>query len=118
MAKIILEKMQFYAHHGHFDEEQTVGAHYELTLSFDLDISIPSQSDNLADTVNYQEVYMLIKEEMAIKSRLLEPVVQRILDKLLARFPQIRQANLRLSKLNPPLGGQLERVSIEQSVIR
>ncbi|MDR3705015.1 MAG: dihydroneopterin aldolase [Paludibacteraceae bacterium] len=115
MGKIILEKMQFYAYHGFFDEEQLVGANYELTLALDLDISLPGRTDELTDTLNYQAVYDVVKEQMDIKSRLVEHVAQRIIDRLRAEFPQIQHIELSLSKLNPPLGGQVERVTIQLS---
>jgi dihydroneopterin aldolase len=112
MAIITLERMQFYAYHGCFDEEQTVGANYEISLSMELDVAQASETDNLADTLNYQSVYHVVKKEMAIKSRLIEHVSERIGASVLAQFPQIRQLDLSFSKLNPPLGGQIERVTI------
>jgi 7,8-dihydroneopterin aldolase/epimerase/oxygenase len=115
MGKIILEKMQFYAHHGHFDEEQVVGANYELTLTLHLDISLPAHTDDLVDTLNYQEVYDVVKAEMKIKSRLIEHVSQRIVNALFKHFSQLQQVDLSFSKINPPLGGQVERVTIELS---
>lgn len=115
MAKIKLEKMQFFAHHGHFDEEQIVGANYELSLTLHLDTSKPGQTDELEDTLNYQEVYDVVKQEMKIKSRLVEHVSQRIVSALLNSFKQLQQVDLSFSKINPPLGGQVERVTIELS---
>lgn len=115
MGKIILEKMKFYAYHGCFSEEQLVGTNYELTLGIELDTSKASKTDSLEDALNYQNVYHVVKKEMEIKSKLIEHVAQRIVDKLLNTYPQIEQVDLILSKLNPPLGGQIERVSIEMS---
>lgn len=115
MGKIVLEKMQFFSHHGHFDEEQIVGAYYELNLALYLDISQAAQSDDLADTLNYQEVYDVVKREMAINSRLIEHVSKRIVSALLNSFNQLEQVDLSFSKLNPPLGGQVNRVTIEIS---
>lgn len=115
MGKIVLEKMQFFAHHGHFDEEQIVGANYELTLTLDLDVSKPGLTDELVDTLNYQEVYDVVKAEMKIKSRLIEHVSQRIVSALMSKFSQLKQVDLSFSKMNPPLGGQVERVTIQLS---
>ncbi len=115
MGKIVLEKMQFYAYHGCFKEEQLVGTTFEITVSLTVDVSKPAVTDLLEDAVNYQEVYTLVKEQMAIPSKLLERVAQRILNRLLEQYPQIEQASIALSKLNPPLGGQIGRVTIEMS---
>jgi len=110
--------MQFYAYHGYFPEEQLVGAQYELTLALDLDISKPGKTDELKDTLNYQQVYDVVKSEMAVKSHLIEHVAQRIIDSLFANFSQILQIELNFSKLNPPLGGQVNRVSVIISELR
>lgn len=118
MGKITLKNMQFFSHHGHFDEEQIIGANYELSVCLHFDVEKAAQSDDLTDTLNYQEVYDVVKKEMAIKSRLIEHVSQRILDSLLNTFPQLSQADLSFSKMNPPLGGQVERVTIEVSKVR
>ncbi len=118
MGKITLKNMQFYAHHGHFDEEQIVGASYELNLCLHFDVSNAAKSDDLTDTINYQEVYDVVKKEMAINSRLIEHVSQRILDSILNTFPQLSQVDLSFSKMNPPLGGQVEKVTIEVSEVR
>lgn len=112
MARIKLEKMQFFAHHGHFDEEQLVGANYELSLTLHLDCSKPGETDELEDTLNYQKVYDVVKREMKIKSRLIEHVSQRIVKALFHQFKQIQELELSFSKMNPPLGGQVERVTI------
>ncbi len=118
MGKITLKNMQFFAHHGHFDEEQIIGANYEITACLHFDVKKAAQSDDLTDTLNYQEVYDVVKKEMSIKSRLIEHVSQRIIDSLLSSFPQLKQVDLSFSKMNPPLGGQVERVTIEVSEIR
>lgn len=112
MAQIILKKMQFYAYHGFFDDEQKIGANYELTLSLDLDTSQPSMTDELKHTLNYQEIYDVVKLEMSIPSRLIENVAQRIIDALYNKFEQVKEITLKFSKLNPPLGGQVDRVTI------
>lgn len=118
MGKITLDKMQFYAHHGHFDEEQLVGAYYEVSLSLHFDTLKAALSDNLEDTINYQEVYSIVKTQMEENSRLIEHVSQRIIDSVMLHFPQLSQVDLSFSKLNPPLGGQVERVTIELSASR
>ena len=113
MSKIILEKMQFYAYHGCFAEEQLVGTNYEVTLAIEVDTTKASKTDALENALNYQEIFTVVKTEMGINSKLIEHVGQRIVDRLLNTFPQIQEIELSLSKLNPPLGGQIERVSIE-----
>ncbi len=113
MEKITLENMSFYAYHGCFEQEQIVGTKYEITLTLTLDCSKAAKTDNLADTVNYQEVYAVVKKEMNIKSKLIENVAQRIIETVKNQFPQIVTVEIWLSKVNPPLGGQVNKVTIQ-----
>ncbi len=118
MSKINIEKMQFYAYHGCFKEEQVVGTKFEISITVDVDTTTPSKTDALEDALNYQELYWVVKAEMEINSKLIEHVGQRIADKVMKTFPQVQALSLKLSKLNPPLGGQIEKVSIELSETR
>ena len=72
-----------------------------------------AQSDRLIDAVDYQTAYQVIKKEMEKKSHLLEHVANRILNSLYLELPEIITASVKVSKMNPPLGGQVERVSVE-----
>ena len=115
MGLIELTEMQFYAHHGHFKAERIVGNNFQVDLKFHIDCSKAAASDNLHDTINYQEVYNIVKKEMKIPSRLLENVVKRILDSLFQSFAEIQKAKVRISKLNPPMGGQIGKVGVTLS---
>ena len=112
MGHIEIMGMEFYSFHGHYNVEQLVGNRFLVDLTLDLDISKASQTDILEDTLNYQEVYQLVKAEMEINSHLLEHIAGRILDRLPVAFDRLLKAEIRISKLNPPLGGQVGRVSV------
>lgn len=112
MTTIELENMEFYAFHGHYTEEQIVGNRFRVDLSFSLDTSGAERSDELENTVSYLDVYECIKEQMSVKSHLLEHVARRTLDALSDRFPEIVTMRIKISKMAPPLGGQVERVSV------
>lgn len=112
MGIIEIEGMKFYAFHGHFAAEQVVGNNFEVNIRIETDCSKAALSDRLEDALNYQSVYETIKNVMQVKSALLENVAQRILDRLFEDFPEIEKAKLKISKLNPPMGGEIERVSV------
>ena len=112
MGKIEIEGMEFYAYHGHFAEEQVVGNRFIVHLTLITDCDAAAKSDDLADALDYQVAYMIIKEEMQIKSHLLEHVAGRILDRIFASSSSIEKARVKISKLNPPMGGQIEKVSV------
>lgn len=113
MSVISIEGIEFFAYHGCFKEEQVIGTKFSCDLFLEVDTTKAEQTDNLFDTVNYQEVFLLVKEEMKIKSKLLEHVGRRILDKVMGEFPLVKHARLKIRKLNPPLGGKMDFVSLE-----
>lgn len=112
MAQIALENMEFFAYHGCFSEEQIIGTRFIVDLWIEADTTEAEQTDKLSKTINYQEVFFLVKEEMAEKSKLLEHVGRRILDALKDEFPEIISAKIKVSKMNPPLGGKIGSVSL------
>lgn len=116
MGKIVIEEMEFYAFHGHYQEEQIVGNRFLVDLELDADLAAPADSDNLNDAVNYQQAYQIIKNEMRrTKSNLLENIGKRILDALFAEMDDIEEATIRVRKLNPPMGGPIKSVGIKMS---
>ena len=113
MSTISIEQMEFYAYHGCFKEEQIIGTRFLVDLYLETDTDKAEKSDDLSDTVNYQEVYLLVKKEMEIKSKLLEHVGRRILDAIKNTYPEVNSAELKISKMNPPLGGKMNNVSLK-----
>jgi len=111
MSIISIENMEFYAYHGCFEEEQQIGAWFEIDLYLEVDTYKAETTDNLEDTVDYQSVYMTVKQQMTKKSRLLEHVARRILDAVMTEYP-VLSAEIKLRKKNPPLGGKTGGVSI------
>ncbi len=112
MGLIEIEGMEFYAFHGHFEAEKIVGNRFLVNVALETDCEKAAASDNLDDALNYQIVYQLIGEEMKEPSHLLEHVAGRILDRLYGEFDSIRKAKVKISKMNPPMGGQIEKVSV------
>jgi len=115
MGTIEIEGMEFYAYHGHFKQEQVVGNKFLVNISIETNCTTAGVSDNLHDALDYQKVYNLIKEEMEKKSFLLEHICNRILDKLYSEFTTIGKATIKVSKINPPMGGQIKKVSVTMS---
>ena len=109
---IELEKMEFYAYHGHFEEEQIVGNKFLVNISIETDCLKAAESDRLEDALDYVSIYKITKEEMEIKSHLIEHLAGRIIDRIHQEFPQIAHSKVKVSKLNPPMGGRMEKVSI------
>ena len=113
MGQIKIENMEFYSFHGHFKEEQIVGNKFIVDLSIETDMKVPSESDNLKDAVDYQRVYQIIKVEMEKKSHLLEHIAGRIIDAIYSEMKGIQKLTVKVSKMNPPMGGKIGSVSVE-----
>jgi dihydroneopterin aldolase len=112
MGLIQIENMEFYSFHGHFKEERIVGNKFLVDLTIETDMKMPQESDNLKDAVNYQRVYDIIKLEMDKKSHLLEHIAGRILDAIYAEMEGIKMVTVKVSKMNPPMGGKIGSVSV------
>lgn len=115
MGLIHLDDMEFYAYHGCFKEEQTAGNWFLVNLTLETDMRKPSATDNISDALNYQVVYQLVKAEMAVPSHLLEHVAERIISALFSEFKQLERTTVKISKMNPPMGGRMKSVSVEIS---
>ena len=112
MGVIEIEGMEFYAFHGHFKEEQVVGNKFHVFIRMENNCANEAVSDELDDALDYHKVYTLIKEEMQIKSKLLENICNRILVRLYDEFDSVYHAKIKVSKINPPMGGQIQQVSV------
>ena len=118
MSKIRLENMEFHAYHGCLEHEQELGNTFIVSVEMELDTKLAGKTDDLEHTLNYQIVYDVVSGQMNMPSKLIEHVGQRILDSIFNGFPQIHHLEVRLSKLHPPLGGKVDRVTIELSKSR
>ena len=112
MGIIELEGMEFYAYHGYFKSERIVGNRFEVNISLEADCGKAAQSDHLADALNYETIYSLVKEEMHQRSHLLEHVAGRILDRIHSSYPQVGKVRVKISKARPPMGGHIRAVSV------
>ena len=115
MGIIEIENMEFFAYHGCFKEEQIVGNHFTVSLRLVGNLSKAAATDNISDAINYQTAYNIVKAEVEKPSHLLENVCQRILDSLFINMQNIDKATVKVSKMNPPLGGKIQKVSVTLS---
>ncbi len=115
MGTIKIKNIRVYAYHGCLIEEGKIGSDYRVDLIVKADLSKSAQTDKLSDTVDYVHLNKIVKEEMAIRSKLLEEVAKRILNRILLEIPIVKKANVEVSKLNPPIGGNVAMVTIEMS---
>jgi len=115
MGKIILKDIQLFAYHGCLVEEGKIGSDYRVDLTIETNLKKSALTDNLEDTVDYVYLNKIVTEEMAIRSKLLETVANRILDRIFAEIPIVNAVNVAVSKMNPPIGGDVKKVTIIMS---
>ncbi|WP_407483117.1 dihydroneopterin aldolase [Elizabethkingia meningoseptica] len=112
-SKIILEDIKIYAYHGVLPEENILGTYYLVNAEIHADLWKAAESDNLNDTINYALVNDIIHEEMKIPSQLLEHVIGRVMSRIAEKFSQINFIKIRLTKVQPPMPGEMTGVSVE-----
>jgi len=109
---ILLENIEIYANHGVSPQETLVGNTFYISIKMKIDVAKAAESDDLKDTVSYAEVYEIVKKEMSIPSKLIEHAAKRIIDRLKSMYSQIITVEIKLSKRNPPVGGQVDCASV------
>ena len=112
MGKIQVNNIRLYANHGCLNEEAMIGSWYRVDIEVNVDLTKSSISDDLEDTVDYVQLNHIVKEEMVIRSKLLEEVANRILDRFFLELKMIKSATVSVAKLNPPIGGNVQEVVI------
>ena len=116
MSIIAIEGMKFHAFHGCLPEELVTGNTFIVDLYIETDTTKAEESDDLNDTIDYAAAYNLVKQEMGIPSKLLEHLGRRILNAIKNTFENVEFAEVKVSKMNPPINGQAESVSVNLSV--
>jgi dihydroneopterin aldolase len=111
MGKIILNEIRVYAFHGCMEEEKRIGSDYIVNLEVKANMDKAVLSDDLDKAVDYVRLNTIVKEEMAIRSKLLEHVAQRIIDRIINEFPN-SAVKVSVAKQNPPIGGNVKEVCV------
>lgn len=109
---IELDGVKIYAYHGCLPEEEKIGGHYRVDVAVTTDFRRASESDELSDTVDYVMLNTIVKEEMAIRSKLIEHVGQRIVSRIQREVALVQQVRVRIAKLCPPINGDVDAVAI------
>ena len=114
MGIIRVKNIKLYSNHGCMVEEGKIGRDYVVNVKVKTDLSKSVKTDNLVDTVDYVSIYSIVKEEMSQRAKLLEVVVQRIIDRILEEHETVQSVRVNVAKKNPPIGGEVEEVSVER----
>ncbi|MFM6934842.1 MAG: dihydroneopterin aldolase [Flavobacteriales bacterium] len=104
--------IQLYAHHGCLPEEERIGGHYVVDIALLTDFQSAAETDELTQTVDYVAINQIVKEEMAIRSKLIEHVGERINIRIRKELIGILQLRVKITKLTPPINGDVKNVAI------
>ncbi len=117
-STIFVNDIQLHAYHGVMPQEQLTGNDYLVSVSAQYPIDKAITTDDVQHTLNYAMVYDIVKEEMGISSKLVEHVAGRIAQHLMKQFADISAVQVRVSKLNPPMGAQCAGAGVEVEMTR
>jgi len=112
MGIILVTGIKCYAYHGCLEEEEIIGGNYIVDLEIETDFEKAASTDELSETVDYVDVYEIVKVQMGIRSKLIEHVAKRIHDSLKKEIPPIKSASVKVTKLNAPIPGDVQEVSV------
>ena len=112
MGIINVTGIKLYAYHGCLEEEARVGGNYIVDVKIETDFSLAQAEDDLGKTVDYVTVFKIVKEQMAIRSKLIEHAAALITDALTKQIPAIQSVEVTLRKINPPMNGEVKEVSV------
>ncbi len=118
MGKIKLKNIRVYAYHGCLEEESQIGSDYIVNLEIQANLLKPSKSDALSDTVDYVHLQSIVLNEMAIRSKLLEHVADRIIGSIFKEVEMVEKVKVSVSKKNPPIGGDVSEVRVTMKRMR
>jgi dihydroneopterin aldolase len=110
---INIEGIKLYAYHGCLEEEGKIGGNYIVDVYMITDFTEAANTDDLTKTIDYCTIYEISKKEMAVRSKLIEEVCQRIFKNIRSTFPQLKNLHVKVTKFLPPMNGDVEKVSVE-----
>lgn len=117
MGKIIrvdLENLRFYSYHGFYPEEQILGNEYYLSIKTTSN-KVDMKDEELENTVNYEVLYAIASKSMKTPRKLLESVVNEILEEVRIAFPKLQEIEVSICKINPPFGGDQAQARVSLS---
>lgn len=111
MGLITVEGIRIFAYHGHLQEEAILGGHFIVNVWVESDTSLVEKSDDLNDTVDYVKIIEIVKEQMAIRSEMIEHSARRVVDAILG-LRKVKKVKVEVEKKAPPVDTIFDKVSV------
>ena len=116
MGIIQISGIKCYAYHGCLEEERIIGGNYQVDIEIETDFEGAASNDDLSKTVDYVKVCEIVKQQMAIRSKLIEHVAKRICDRIRKEISTKDHVKVKVTKLSPPVNGDVQQVSVVYSI--
>jgi dihydroneopterin aldolase len=114
MADLIeIKGIKSFGYHGVFESENIAGQDFYVDVVLELDLTRPSVSDDVNDTVNYAQITDLVVEEIiGERVALIEKLASRIIDRIKSSYPQIMAVSVTVHKPQAPVNAQVSDISV------
>jgi len=116
--KLSIKSAQFYAYHGVRTEEQVLGGKYEVDLDLWYDATEAIINDEVNYALNYEEAFFCIEEIIGGEYNLVETIANEILNLAMEKFQNLKNANVKVRKMNVPMRRLVDYIEAEQSISR
>ena len=104
MVTVHLHDLHFNSFHGIHEEEKILGNDYVIDASVEFHEEL-QVINSINDTINYTDIYNIIRERMNVPTPLLETIVMEMGNEIHNEFPQVRSINISIKKMYPPIEG-------------
>jgi dihydroneopterin aldolase len=111
MGLIIVEGIRVFAYHGHLPEEAVLGGHFIVNVWVEADTTEVEKTDDLNDTVDYVKIIEIVKQQMAIRSNMIEHPAKRIVDAILP-LHKVQKVTVEVEKIQPPIDAAFDKISV------
>ena len=119
LTRISVTNADFYGYHGVREEEKSLGGRYQVDIDVWCDTVKAVVSDDISDSVNYEELLYIANEVMTGEPcELIETLAYDICSGVMDRFAQVKQATIRVRKLSVPIQAVFEYVETEITITR
>ena len=111
MGLITVEGIRVFAYHGHLPEEAVLGGHFIVNVWVEADTVEVEKTDDLNYTVDYVKIIAIVKEQMAIRSNMIEHPAKRIVDAILP-LNKVKKVTIEIEKVLPPIDATFDKISV------
>ena len=112
MNIIKVHGIRTFSYHGCLSEEALIGGSYIVDVDLWCDFNNAALTDDLSKTINYVDVNLVVENEMALASKLIETVAYRIVNQLKKSHFMLNKVRVEIKKINPPIDGDVDFVSV------